>query len=533
MTTFTPAIQAHNLTFSLRCGTSLLAGLDFTSTPGLSALIGKNGSGKSTLARLLSGQLTPENGSIIRHGRVIYLSQHGHDDAHSCRLVDGLGLKEKYNALRRIERGHSTPEDFDTLNDDWLLSERIEALCSSLKLPHQPDMLLSQLSGGERMRVRIHAAITASPDFLILDEPTNHLDQESRHWLQRTLREHSQKQAGVLVISHDVSLLNQADNLIELTQGKLLNYGGNYQSYREQKENEQQGAFHRLHHAKASYKQEQQQRQKSLEKSQKRTANAHRLRQRGGQAKILLDSAKERSQHTLNRLSNLSSQRLAQHADAVQQAQKTIDKTASVRFDFFPSQPRHNALCVAAFNLVLPHGQKTPITFTLSAGDTLWLQGTNGSGKSTLLNIIAQQLMPVEGSFKLNSPVHWLSQQGFLAKTCQTNALEYIQQHCPAIDNTTARTRLAQAGLYSHQLNTPIHKLSGGEQVKLAMLRVALQPEAGLLLLDEPDNHLDLEAKQILAQALTDYPGAAILISHDPDFAQQTGFNQTLSLTTS
>lgn len=542
-----PAIQAHNLTFSLSNGDILLNGINFISTPGLNALIGANGSGKSTLARLLCGQLTPDNGRVERYGHIVYLAQTEPADTAERRLVDGLGFGAKYDALRRIEQGKAVDADFDRLNEHWLLNEDMQTICAHLKLPFSPQRKLHQLSGGQQMRIRLWRALESAPDCLILDEPTNHLDIQGRRWLQQTLQDFIRRtSASVLVISHDIELLHQVDDIIELNQGHLRRYGGNYQTYREIKNAETQAARQQLQHAKDSQKQAEQQIQRRMEKAQRRQVNASRSRRKGGQAKIILDFGKERSQHTITRLTTLSGQQRAQSADAVQQARQRVVETSPVRFEFTQAVPDHNKPCLVATDLVLPYGDTAPRSFTLRGRDKVWLQGVNGSGKSTLLQVMTGQLSPAGGALQISTPVYWLNQYGLnqyglnqhgLNQPFQLqndngnwNALDYLQARCPTLDITTARTHLAQTGLSSQQIKVPVSQLSGGEQVKLAMLSLARQPEAGLLLLDEPDNHLDLNAKQVLAQALADYPGAAILISHDPGFVEQAGFTQTLLL---
>jgi ATPase subunit of ABC transporter with duplicated ATPase domains len=184
---------------------------------------------------------------------------------------------------------------------------------------------------------------------------------------------------------------------------------------------------------------------------------------------------------------------------------------------------------LSVINGRLPFSEHDPITFQLYSNSKLYLEGKNGIGKSTLLNVLRGQRSLVDGELQISAPVCYLDQH-FGAISLDLSMLDNLTQACPSLSMSEARTLLAGIGFRRDSVNRSAQVLSGGEKMKLAMLMVSHQVNQPILLLDEPDNHLDIESKIILAKALAQYQGGYILVSHDLDFVHESGVEQTLRL---
>ncbi|MCH1867319.1 ATP-binding cassette domain-containing protein [Nocardioides sp. CFH 31398] len=235
-------------------GTTALTGLDLALPPGRSALVGANGAGKTTLLRVLAGELEPTSGHVHVAGRVEHLRQ----DlawADDTSVAAFLGVDDTLDALRRVEAGSVAPEDFDAVGDGWDVEERATAALARLGLPD--DVLsrrLTQLSGGEVVRLGLARAVLAQPDVLLLDEPTNNLDAEARDRVHEVLAGWSRT---LLVVSHDRDLLELVDRVGDLRAGSVTWYGGGWTAYRAQVEAEQDSAARAVATARADVRRQQ------------------------------------------------------------------------------------------------------------------------------------------------------------------------------------------------------------------------------------------------------------------------------------
>jgi ATPase subunit of ABC transporter with duplicated ATPase domains len=228
-----------------------------------------------------------------------------------------------------------------------------------------------------------------------------------------------------------------------------------------------------------------------------------------------------------NRLKNLHLRQ--RHLDTKEQAlSEKLEQIKAQKFHFQSAQMASKAL-VNAIECELPFAHCAKQTFIVHSSDKLALKGENGAGKTTLLKLILKQISPVSGELSINTPTFYLDQHfGFLEP--QKTALESIVDNCDGVLQEQARTLLAGIGFRRESVHRRVEQLSGGEKMKLSMLIVTHQPNSPLLLLDEPDNHLDLSSKQLLAQALFNYQGAFLLVSHDSHFVEECGLTGELGL---
>ena len=359
---------------------------------------------------------------------------------------------------------------------------------------------------------------------LILDEPSNHLDRRARRWLQAQIQSTA---AAVLLISHDRELLQGMEEIWELNQTGITVYGGNYAHYAAQKQLKEQALNRQIETLHKQQKQVQQQAQRSLEKAAQRAAQGQKLR--GSQAKCLLDKQKDRATASAaSRNKNIESRQkqLQQRASQLQSAQCLTQKQAI----HLSSANAGNKKAISLLNGVLAFGSSQPVNLQVGEGDKLHLQGGNGSGKSTLLKTLTGRLPLQAGELHVNTPLCYLDQH-FSSVLPTLSLLDNLLQQCPALSESDARTLLAGIGFRRDSVFNPAETISGGEKMKLAMLIVSHQPQQPFLLLDEPDNHLDLNAKILLAAALNRYQGGFILISHDTAFADEAGVKSAYQLT--
>lgn len=505
-----------NLTFSIRAHQRV-------------ALVGHNGSGKSSFARLLAEEVSPSRGQLSFPGRVVLLAQDAAPQQ-KVRAVDFLQVGPIYDALTRSLEGGASPEDLDLIADDWDLEDRLHLAFQAMGLKHlSPTGLLTELSGGEWLRLQILAVQWANPDLLILDEPSNHLDQAGRVWLEDWLRE---APFAWLLISHDRHLLSLPDQIWELTPTGLDVYGGNYVHYLAEKTAQEEAANTRVAHAKQAERQAQRDQQRARERQEGKAAIGRRERLKGSQPKIVLDGRKARSQQTHSRLTRIKDARLSAAADRVATARSNLTIHIPVEFDSAASGVHQHQPILDINGLCFRYGSRhllSDFNLSLKGPERLHLTGENGSGKSTLLDLIAGRKVPDGGAVTRRVPIGYLLQRADNA-SAQT-PLDRCLAYRPQWQATDIRTCLARAGLRREKAVTGFDQLSAGERLRADLVRLLNCPEpAQLLLLDEPSNHLDMNALEALETALKTYRGALIFTSHDPVFVENMNVSGVVRL---
>ncbi|RAO75507.1 ATP-binding cassette domain-containing protein [Dyella jiangningensis] len=521
MTAF--AILTHQLGFAPPGHDLVFHGIDARYATGRHALVGRNGSGKSLFARLLVGDLPPTQGQVVRHAALAYLPQRW--PAFAGSVAKRLGMHDKLTALQRIEAGSVDPVDFHVLDEDWDVRERFRRWLAAAGLPDDIARPWESLSGGERVRLQLTAMFEQADHFLILDEPGNHLDRRGRGWLRERLHAHA---GGCLLISHDRELLDDVDCIDELGPHGLRRYGGGYAAYATQRQTDAQAAERQLDQARREQKALERRQQRDRERLAQRQQKADRERGNANLPTILLDRRKQRSEDTGARLhTSQRLQRERQH-ERISQARARVEQHRSQRFDLGELPATHASLQLEG--LVPPHGHAQPIDLHLAPGERLHLDGDNGSGKSSLLATILGRLPPRSGSIRRGERALLIDQHYSLLRD-DWSALDNLHALSPGHSPTRYREYLAGIGLRAERADLPTGMLSGGERVKLALLALdsAIEPY-DLLLLDEPDSHLDLDSRLLLEQALATYRGSLVLVSHDAGLIAQAGITRRLRL---
>lgn len=504
--------------FSLTNGDVLYRDIRLSLDSGLSALIGRNGSGKSVLAAQLAQQ-QPADCYLLPQLPPTHWQQ--------LSLANLLGISDKLNALQQLADGRCETETLSVIDGHWQLADDLHSELKQIGAAPDIWQCCNSLSGGQLNHLRLLWAFYQQRPLLILDEPSNHLDAQARNWLSlRISRFLARPKSAILLISHDRELLQQVSVIYELNSSGLSRYGGNYEFYQQQRQLQQTALQQQRQQAERNLAQQQRQAQAAAERAAKRQQQGEK--QRGSQATILLDYQKNRAQSAVSARRTQEQHQLKKAQQQLQQVKAQQEVIKPQQFYLQAPAVTGSKQLVNAIALQLVHGNNQPLSFNWRSKQRVHLQGCNGSGKSTLLQTLAGLIAPAAGQLQLNCTIQYLDQHFSLLNSSQS-ALANLRQYCPLLSETSARTLLASAGLRADKALQPAGVLSGGERMKLAMLMVS-QHSDSLLLLDEPDNHLDLETKQLLAQTLYQYPAGFVVVSHDQHFIAQLGIDTVLQI---
>ncbi|BAY21777.1 ABC transporter ATP-binding protein [Calothrix sp. NIES-2100] len=474
-------------------------------------LVGVNGAGKSTQLKIISGEIEPTAGEIIRPAslHIAYLNQEFEVDPSRTVREEFWTVFQQANqvqlSLAQVTRDMetATPEELDKLInkldrlqrqfeglDGYGLEARIGKILPEMGFePEDGDRLVSAFSGGWQMRMSLGKILLQKPDLLLLDEPTNHLDLETIEWLENYLRSLT---TPMVIVSHDREFLDRlCTQIVETERGVSTTYLGNYSAYLLQKaENEsaQLSAYERQ--------------QKELEKQQTFVDRFRASATRSTQAK-----SREKQLEKIERI----------------EAPTSGVRTLHFRF---PPAPRSGREVVNIKDLTHIYDDKIlflAANLFIERGDRIAFLGPNGAGKSTLLRVIMGMEPPTEGSVKLgehNVIPGYFEQNQAEALDLKKTVMETIHDEVPDWKNEEVRTLLGRFLFTGDTVFKQVGALSGGEKARLALAKMLLRP-ANLLILDEPTNHLDIPAKEMLEEALQNYDGTAIVVSHDRYFISQ------------
>ncbi|WP_203364618.1 ABC-F family ATP-binding cassette domain-containing protein [Bacillus sp. REN10] len=474
------------------------------------ALVGRNGAGKSTLLKIIAGQLSYDSGEIMKPKDVTigYLAQNTGLESDLSIWEEMLSvfdhLQEMEQSIRRLELQMSNPDvyeneamyhkimgEYDLLQNKFkeLGGYQFEADIRSVLhgLNFQDfdySTKISTLSGGQKTRLALGKLLLTKPDILILDEPTNHLDIQTLSWLEQYLQNYS---GAILIVSHDRYFLDKVvTQVYEVSRHKIKKFHGNYSKYLVQKAEQ--------------YEKE----MKMFEKQQEQVAKLEDFIQRN----IARASTTKRAQ---SRRKQLQRMELMSRPDG-------DEKSANFLFTI-EKQSGNEVLKVNDLSIGYEErAVANHLTALIAREDSIALVGPNGAGKSTLLKTIVKKLPALAGSFTLGTNVsigYYDQEQADL--TSNKTVLNELWDDYPGIQEKDIRTVLGNFLFSGDDVLKPVSTLSGGEKARLALAKLMMQ-KSNFLILDEPTNHLDLDSKEVLENALIDYPGTILFVSHDRYF---------------
>jgi ATP-binding cassette, subfamily F, member 3 len=474
------------------------------------ALVGRNGAGKSTLLKIISGQMNHDSGDIIKPKEVTigYLAQNtGLESELSIweeMLTVFTPLQKMEKELRQLEERMSSPsvldnpvqyervlKEYDLLQVQFKDSGGYQYEADIRSVLHGLNFQtfdystkIATLSGGQKTRLALGKLLLTKPDILILDEPTNHLDIETLSWLEQYLQTYD---GAILIVSHDRYFLDKVvKQVYEMSRKQIQKFLGNYSSYLDQKAEQ--------------YERE----MKLFEKQQDEIAKLEDFVQKN----LARASTTKRAQSRRKKLEKI--ERLDRP--------KGDEKSATFSFEI-ERQSGNEVLHLDSLHIGYQgEAVSKNLSFRLTRGESVALVGPNGIGKSTLLKTIIDKLPPLSGGFRLGSNVaigYYDQEQAEL--TSNKRVLNELWDDYPNRPEKEIRTILGNFLFSGEDVLKIVSTLSGGEKARLALAKLMMQ-KSNFLILDEPTNHLDLDSKEVLENALVDYPGTILFVSHDRYF---------------
>ncbi|KGR76889.1 ABC-F family ATP-binding cassette domain-containing protein [Ureibacillus manganicus] len=475
------------------------------------ALVGRNGAGKSTLLKIIAGQMSYDSGDIIipKDVQLGYLEQHAGLNS-TLSIWDEMmtifsDLRSQEQNLRALEAKMADPSvyenndtyqrimsDYDQLQHGFKDAGGYQYEADTRSVLHGMQFYpedyikpISSLSGGQRTRLALAKLLLSKPDLLILDEPTNHLDIETLTWLENYLKSY---EGAILIVSHDRYFLDQLVTIVyEVSRTHVTRFVGNYSAYLDEKAKNYERNL-------KTYEREQSEKAKLEAFIQKNIARASTTKMAQSRRKMLERTEWMNSPDGDERSANFGF---------------TIEK-----------QSGNDVLSID--HLAIGYDEQTIISKNISMRvyreDRIALVGPNGVGKSTLLKTIVKDLPIREGDIRYGTNVQISYYDQEQAKlTGNKPVLKELWDEWPLMNEKDIRTILGRFLFSGDDVAKPVHSLSGGEKARLALAKLMMQ-KGNLLVLDEPTNHLDLDSKEVLENALIDYPGTLLFVSHDRYF---------------
>lgn len=540
------SVTLDRLTFTWPDGTSALDSVSGSFGSGRTGLVGRNGAGKSTLLRLMAGELTPTAGHLTTTGEVAYLPQQLTLDV-DRRVADLLGVAPALDAVRAIGAGDVDQVHFDTVGDEWDIEARAEmSLADAGLAPEFLDRRVGELSGGEAVLVAIAGIRLRRAPITLLDEPTNNLDRDARARLAAMVRSWK---GTLIVVSHDLSLLELMDDTAELYAQTLSVFGGPYSEWRAWLDAEQDAAKQAEVTAKQEFRKEKRQRIEAEVKLAHRARTAKKAEIEKRVPKIVAHGRKMAAEVSAGRLRTEVGAKEDAARTALDEAGRRLRSDASMKIEL-PDPQVSRSRRIATIG----DGEKSWI---IQGPDRVALIGRNGAGKTTLLERLVADVghdsgeappLDADRPDPSGDDADPRSSGARLVATALTDRIGYLPQRVDGLDENRSvfeniadaapqvpekelRNRLARFLIRGATAERPVAALSGGERFRVALAKLLLSdPAPHLVVLDEPTNNLDIDTVDQLVEALRAYRGAVLVVSHDDAFLARLDLGLTLEI---
>lgn len=497
------------------------------------ALIGTNGSGKSTLLQILCGWMKASSGLITASETPYYIPQHfGQYDR--LTVAGALGIRRKLEALEAILRGDLSEIHYTELNEDWTLETRSREALAYWGLADLPlTAPMERLSGGEKTRVFLAGLRIHRPGLVLADEPSNHLDRKAREQLYHWIDSFG---GSLLTVSHDRTLLNRLNVLYELGPDGITAYGGNYEFYKQQKENMLHALQQSVDEKERRLRQARTLAREAAERQQRRNARGPKQAREAGIPRIMMNTLRNRAEKSTSKLSDVHDTKIGSIRDELQALKQKMPSLEGIKPYLGASDMPKEKIIFEARSLNHTYGTTplwpSPLNFRIRSGERIVIRGDNGSGKSTLVKLLLGEMEPTEGSVERKIG-HTL----------------YLDQEYSLVDNNLSlyeqMERFNRNHLPEHFLKTVLHRflfpadswakpcgqLSGGEKMRFTFCCLQISDQApDLFVLDEPTNNLDIPSLEIITATVSAYRGTLLVISHDDYFLQEAGIEREIVL---
>ena len=497
------------------------------------AIIGNNGVGKSTLLKILAGKIAPTAGNILCDGILYMIPQH-FGQFNGMSVAEVLGLADKIRALSIILDGRGTEKEYEQLNDEWDILERLAEAFARWQIGHiTPNMLMGNLSGGEKTRVFLAGQDIHKPSVVLMDEPTNHLDTTGRTLLYEYI---ARTNRTTIIVSHDRTLLNMLSEIYEMFPTGMQFYPMNYDAYRETIDAETYAKVTRLENQQKELAKAEKSARKTIERQQKHASRGEKQSAKKCVARISMGLLRDKSEATTSRLNKVQREKMETMKREISEIRSSINEYAGIKNDIGNSVLANRKLLVEARNVTFRYAGRDemwcqhPLNLSILSGERIRLQGDNGCGKSTLLKLITGSLRPTNGEMFRNEALSIL----------------YLDQEYSCLDNDLTvygQLEACNSKRPEHELKMLLNRflftsstwdkkcgsLSGGEKMKLALCHLIVCEDApDMIIADEPTNNIDIASMDILAAVLKNYKGTLLVVSHDEHFIHDVGIERTI-----
>jgi ATPase subunit of ABC transporter with duplicated ATPase domains len=497
------------------------------------ALIGNNGAGKSTLLAILAGRLKPSAGTVRADSKPYFVPQlFGQYNEQT--VAEALGIHDKLLALKEILDGHLTDINLELLDDDWGIEERCQEAFSHWQLNGiNLSQSMSTLSGGQKTKIFLAGIMIHEPDIVLLDEPSNHLDMGGRALLYDYIRSTGNT---LVVVSHDRTLLKLLDTVCELGKRGITIYGGNYDFYAGQKAIENEALSLDVKAKEKALRKAKEIERESAERQQKLDARGKKKQEKAGLPTIVQNAFRNNAERSTARMKGVHAEKVGGIAQELSHLRGELPSADKMKVDFDNSSLHKGKILLKASQVNYAYNDRQlwnePLDFQITSGERIAIKGINGSGKTTLIRMILGGLQPDTGTIEhVDFKSIYIDQDYSLIDNTLTVYEQAWKYNSGGLQEHDIKTRLNRFLFAREYWDKPCINLSGGEKMRLMLCSLAVATQApDMIILDEPTNNLDIQNIGILTEAINEYQGTLLVVSHDTRFLQEINVEREINL---